>query len=122
MDERTGRSMARLRESIGATRARRTTAALISLIMLGAAAAGPLSAQTWQQVRDAADQAIRRLDLQTEFPRGTPPSSFHFNLPPDTLWVVVAIAVGILLYALRGLIPIWRATGNAWSQEEGAAG
>jgi hypothetical protein len=122
MDERTGRSMARLKGSNGAIRARRTMAALISLIMLGAAAAGPLAAQTQQQVRDAADQAIRRLDLQTEFPRETPPSNFHFNLPPDTLWVVVAIAVGILLYALRDLIPIWRSTGNAWTQEEGAAG
>jgi hypothetical protein len=119
MDERTGRSMARLCRNSGAARASRTTGALAAVAILGAGA-GHLAAQTSQQVKDAADRAIRRLDLQTEFPRESPPPDFHFNLPPETIWVVVAIAVGILLYALRDLIPAWRsASGNAWTQEEG---
>jgi len=120
MDERTGRSMARLGNNNGAVRARWTTAALVAMSILGASA-GHLAAQTRQQVQDAADRAIRRLDLQTEFPRESPPPDLHFNLPPETIWVVVAIAVGILLYALRDLIPFWRSgSGNAWAQEEPA--
>jgi hypothetical protein len=119
MDKRTGRSMARLGRNNGATRARRTTAALIAISLLGAGAS-QLAAQSSQQVKDAADRAIRRLDLQTEFPRSSPPPDFHFNLPPETIWIVVAIAVGILLYALRDLIPAWRSgSGNAWTQDEG---
>ena len=120
MDKRTGRSMARLGWNNGSTRARRITASLASISIL-AASAGRLAAQTSEEVKDAADRAIRRLDLQTEFPRESPPPDFHFNLPPETIWVVVAIAVGILLYALRDFIPAWRSgSGNAWAQEEGA--
>src|ERR1700730_18307618 len=71
-------------------------------------AAGPLAAQSPQQVQAAADEAIRRLDLQTEFPRGAEPFNWHFELPPETLWVVIAIAIGVLVYAFRDLIPAWR--------------
>jgi hypothetical protein len=121
MDERTGRSMARLGRNNGAIRAWRTTAALAAVLILGACA-GRLAAQTRQQVQDAADRAIRRLDLQTEFPREASPDLLHFNLPPETIWVVVAIAIGILLYVLRDLIPAWRSgTGDAWTQEDAAS-
>jgi hypothetical protein len=71
--------------------------------------AGPLMAQTSEQVQKAADEAIHRLDLQTVFPRGPEPSSWHLDLPPETLWIVLAIALGILAYAFRDLIPILRA-------------
>jgi hypothetical protein len=86
-------------------------------------AAGPLAAQTAQQAQKAAEEAIRRLDLQTEFPRGPEPFNWHFDLPPETLWIVVAIAIGVLIYAFRDLIPIWRAgAGRAWAEQEGAPG
>jgi hypothetical protein len=85
--------------------------------------AGRLAAQTSQQVQAAADEAIRKLDLQTEFPRGAEPLSFHLDLPPEVLWIVIAIALGALLYAFRDLIPIWRAgAGGAWAEEESALG
>jgi hypothetical protein len=81
---------------------------------------GRLAAQTSQQAQQAADEAIRKLDLQTEFPREVELESLHFSLPPEVLWIVIAIALGILLYAFRDLIPVWRATAGAWTPEEGA--
>jgi hypothetical protein len=83
--------------------------------------AGPLMAQTSEQVQKAADEAIRRLDLQTEFPRGAEPLSWHLDLPPETLWVVLAIALGILAYAFRDLIPILRAGSGRIAQAEETA-
>jgi hypothetical protein len=85
--------------------------------------AGPLAAQTPQQVQQAADEAIRKLDLQTEFPRGAEPLSFHLNLPPEVLWIVIAIALGVLLYAFRDLIPILRSGAvGTWAADESGLG
>jgi hypothetical protein len=83
---------------------------------------GRLAAQTPQQAQQAADEAIRKLDLQTEFPREAEPLNLHFNLPPEVLWIVIAVALGILLYAFRDLIPIWRSTAGTWAPEEGVPG
>ena len=98
--------------------------------------AGPLAAQTPPQVKGAtenaihrldlqtdlqkaAQEAIRRLDLQTEFPRRAEPPSWHFDLPPGILWIVLAIALGIILYAFRDLIPILRSgTGRISAPDE----
>jgi hypothetical protein len=92
--------------------AREASVAALTAGLLAASAplvtAGSLAAQTPQQAQQAAADAIRRLDLQTELPRGTEPLNWHFDLPPETLWFVVAIALGVLLYAFRDLIPIWR--------------
>jgi hypothetical protein len=85
-------------------------------------AAGPSAAQTPQQVQTAADEAIRRLDLQTEFPRGSEPFNWHVTLPPETIWVVIAIALGVLLYAFRDLIPALQSRAGTWAEEDGAAG
>jgi hypothetical protein len=86
-------------------------------------AAGPLAAETPPQVQKAAEDAIRRLDLQTEFPRGPEPLNWHLNLPPETLWVVIAVALGVMLYAFRDLIPILRAgAGSTWATDEIALG
>src|SRR5580704_2710986 len=82
-------------------------------------AAAPLAAQTPQQIQQAADEAIRRLDLQTELPHEPAPLSWHFDLPPETLWVVIAIALGVLLYAFRDLIPLLRSgTSGTWVEDE----
>jgi hypothetical protein len=84
-------------------------------------AAGPLAAQTPQLIQKAAEDAIRRLDLQTEFPRGPEPFNWHLDLPPETLWFVIAIALGVLLYAFRDLLPIWRSGARAaWAADETA--
>src|SRR5215468_11326066 len=75
----------------------------------------PLAAQTSQEVQRTAEQAIRRLDLQTELPRGAEPVRLSFKLPEEVLWLVIAIAVAFLLYAFRDLVPILRTRqGGAW--------
>jgi len=63
-----------------------------------------LAAQTSEEVRAAADRSIRRLGLQTEFPRSPEPFNFHLDLPPWTPWAVIALAVAILLYTFRDQI------------------
>jgi hypothetical protein len=109
-----------LRRALFAARAALTAGLISALAPL--VAASPLAAQTPQQAQQAAEDAIRRLDLQTEFPRVAEPFN-QFQLPPETLWVVIAIALGVLLYAFRDLIPAWRAgAGAAWAEQEGAAG
>jgi hypothetical protein len=101
-------------------------AALMAGLLAAAApvvTAGRLAAQTPRQVQQAADDAIRKLDLQTEFPRAAEPLNFHLDLPPEVLWIVIAIALGALLYAFRDQIPIWRSgAGGAWAQEDSALG
>jgi hypothetical protein len=80
---------------------------------------GSLAAQAPQDVQRAAEQAIRRLDLQTELPRERETPRYTVQLPAEVLWVVVAIALGVLLYALRDLIPIWRfGHGSPWTAED----
>lgn len=101
------------------------TAALATVLPAALApivAAGPLLAQTPQQAQQAADEAIRRLDLQTEFPRGAEPFHWHLELPPETLWIVIAIGLVVLLYAFRDLVPIWRSRAGTWVQDETALG
>jgi hypothetical protein len=91
----------------------------------------PLAAQTSQTPQDAqkvAEQAIRKLDLQTTLPRGPEPLLFNFGnfkMPQEVLWLVIAVALGVLIYAFRDYIPIWRwGQGGAWAPDEalGAGG
>jgi hypothetical protein len=98
------------------TRGRRSIL-IASAILLFAAA--PLVAQTAEQAEKAAQDAIRKLDLQTELPVPKPEQPpWHPKLPPELIWVVVAIAAGLLVYAFRDVIPIWRqSTRAAWEQE-----
>jgi len=84
--------------------------------------AGSAGAQTPQQVHDVVEQTIQRLDLQTAFPRGEEALRWHFHLPPEMFWVVVAIAVAILLYLLGDMTAFLRAGSRAWRQEEPAPG
>ena len=96
--------------------------AVVGVAALGAGP-GPLAAEPPQDVQKVAQQAIRRLDLQTELPRGSEQPRFTIQLPPEVLWVVIVIALAVFLYALRDTLPIlrWRQSG-AWTGEDAAPG
>jgi len=82
---------------------------------------GYVAAQSPQEVQQLADQTIRRLDLQTSFPVVAEP--IRFTLPSEVLWIVIGVALVVMLYAFRDLIPILRsARGNDWMSEEAFGG
>ncbi len=84
--------------------------------------ASPLAAQASQDAQTLAEQAIRRLDLQTELPRQPEPFGLNLSLPPEILWAVIIVGVGVLLYAFRDMIPILRAShGGTWAEDEAGA-
>ncbi len=68
------------------------------------------AAQTERDAQSAAQEAIRRLDLQTEVTRE--PEPFRIRLPPELLWVVIAVALGVVLYSFRDMVPLLRAEGR----------
>ena len=81
--------------------------------------ASPLAAKAAQDVQALAEQAIHRLDLQTELLRRPEPFGLNLNLPPEVLWLVVIVGAGVLLYAFRDMIPMLRAShGGAWVEDE----
>src|SRR5262245_45935503 len=84
----------------------------------------PLAAQTPQDVQKVAEQAIRKLDVQTTLPRGPEPLRFpfgNFQMPAEVLWLVIIVALGVLIYAFRDYIPIGRwGQGGAWTPDEAA--
>jgi len=83
----------------------------------------PVAAQTPQDIQQTANEAIRRLDLQTELAHQPEPPHFSIKLPSEVLWVVTALAIGMLLYAFRDMLPIlWRRPGGAWTSDEVVAG
>ena len=102
---------------------RRALLAVVAATLL-ALASGPLAAQTPQEVQKTAEQAIRKLDLQTELPREPERPRITLKLPNEVLWVVIAIALGVLLYAFRDMVPILRLWGRdgAWSADEAVTG
>jgi hypothetical protein len=73
-----------------------------------------------EKVQATADQVIRQLDLQTEFPKQRKP--WNIQLPRETLWVIIAVALGFLLYAFKDLIPFLNrhGAGVLAGEEEGA--
>jgi hypothetical protein len=82
------------------------------------------AAQQQQDAQTLAEQAIHRLDLQTELRREDEPQHppFRLNLPPETVWIAVIVGVIILAYAFRDLIPVLRAgRGGAWDEDEAAS-
>ena len=102
--------------------ARRT----LAVVVAGAALvvpAGRLIAQTPQHVQSLAEEAIRRLGLQTSFPVVPEPFRFSLKLPGEVLWLVIAVGLAVLLYAFRDLIPILRSQQSGdWDNEEAGAG
>ena len=103
--------------SIGAT-------VLFVLCLIFCLLAIPAAAQTPQDIKRTAEQAIRKLDLQTELPREPEKPRITIKLPNEVLWVVIAIALGVLLYAFRDMVPVLRlwGRGGTWSADEAVAG
>jgi len=99
-------------------RARRGRWVLAFLIATALAILSPALAetQTPAETQQAAADAARRLDLQTELPRDleVEPPSGHFTLPAELFWLVLIGGVALILYSLRDEIPLWR-----WSARRG---
>jgi hypothetical protein len=93
-----------------------------ALIAVAAAAAfgiqiASAAAQPERDAQSTAQEAIRRLDLQTEVTRE--PEPFRIRLPPELLWVIIAVALGAVLYSFRDMIPLLRARGGeSWAEGE----
>jgi hypothetical protein len=78
------------------------------------------TAQTERDAQSTAQDAIRRLDLQTEVTRE--PEPFRVRLPPEILWVIIAVALAAVLYSFRDMIPLLRARGSeSWAETEEVA-
>jgi len=97
----------------------------VAAALAGAAALalsrGYVAAQSPQDVQQLADQAIRRLDLQTTFP--VAPELMRLRLPSEVLWIVIGIAFLVMLYAFRDLIPLLRSSRSSdWMSEEAFPG
>jgi hypothetical protein len=82
------------------------------------------SAQSAAEVQKIAEQVIRRLDLQTKLPtEPEPPRPAPLSLPPEALWVVIALALGVLIYAFSEMLPFRRkGLRGDWSSNEAAPG
>lgn len=85
----------------------------------GADRPAPAQAMPEPKVRNLAEEAVRRLDLQTELLRQPEPLVRPISLPPEVLWFVVIVGVAVLLYAFRDMIPALRpGRDSAWASEE----
>jgi hypothetical protein len=96
---------------------------ILCLVFFSPGLPSSASAQSPQEVQKISEQAIRRLDLQTKLPTGPEPQRMTLKLPPEALWVVIVIALGVLIYAFRDMLPFWR-TGlrGGWGADETAPG
>jgi hypothetical protein len=93
-----------------------------SLFTIVLIAGVPAAAQTPAEIQKVTQDVIRRLDLQTELPKEAERPRFSIKLPQEFLWLVIALALGVLLYAFSDMIPILRARRRgAWSGDEAIA-
>src|ERR1700676_2228714 len=105
----------------GVTASLRWTAIAAALLapITGGVCSNPLRAQETQDAQTLAEQAIHRLDLQTELRREPEPLGFNFRLPAETTYLAVIVRVAVLLYAFRDMIPILRSgRGGAWGDDK----
>jgi hypothetical protein len=116
-----GGTMARCGKFGCAARRHRLRFTLIILAFVGLAA--PVAAQT-QDPRVAAEQAIRRLGLQTELPHDPEQKPFQIQLPAEALWLMVAIGLALLVYMFRDMLPAlgFAPRGQVDAGEEGIDG
>jgi hypothetical protein len=87
----------------------------------GLMVAWPWVVQAREDVQQLAEQAIRRLDLQTSLPSPRDPW-LKINLPSipaEALWLLIIVAVGVLLYSFRDAIAqLAFGQGSAWLKDE----
>jgi hypothetical protein len=97
----------------------RFTVAFLTLFLFGA----PVTAQN-EDPRAAAEQAIRRLDLQTELPRDPEQTPVRIQLPAEAVWLMAAIGLALLLYMFRDMLPAlgFAPRGAIDAEEEGIGG
>ncbi len=86
---------------------------LIAMALLMAMPASPLVAEPAEDAQKAANEVIRRLDIQRELPvepEENRPSSFNFHveIPPGVLWLIVICGILFLAYHFRDVVPAWR--------------
>jgi hypothetical protein len=92
-------------------------------LLCSAAAFWPHPGYAAADVNKLAEQAIRRLDLQTEFPRVPEPPQFRLQLPQEVLWAVIIVSIAIVLYAFRDMIPILGLGGRGtWGEDQESLG
>lgn len=97
------------------------TSALAADKSQGAVEKADRAAQTLSEpkARTIAEQAVRRLDLQTELLREPEPFGWQLKLPPEVLWLVVIVGIAVLLYAFRDMIPALRVGRDRdWAPDE----
>jgi hypothetical protein len=105
---------------VGCATRRRLCALLVALTFVLPATA--TQAQSPPDPRTAAEQSIRRLDLQTQLPREPELKPLRLTLPPEAVWLIAAFGLGLLLYMFRDMLPAWGlAARGAWTPEEEAA-
>jgi hypothetical protein len=104
-----------------AARGRRLRSVILAATL--ALPASSLTAQT-QDPRATAEQAIRRLDLQTELPRDPEAAPLRIPLPAAVVWLLAALGVGLLLYMFKDMLPVWgfAARGDLTAEEDGEGG
>jgi len=98
-------------------RGRRLRLLLVPLTL--ALLVAPLAAQT-EDPGAAAEQAIRRLNLQTELPHDPESRPLRITLPPQALWLIAAIGLALLLYMFRDMLPAlgFASQGDLTAEEE----
>jgi len=107
------------RGNFGFTARRRFILASLMFILL----AVPVAAHN-QDPRAAAEQAIRRLVLQAELPHDPELKPLRIQLPPEAIWLMAAIGLGLLLYMFRDMIPAFGFVSRGYLEagEEGIGG
>jgi hypothetical protein len=83
----------------------------------------PIAAQN-QDPRAVAEQAIRRLDLQTELPRDPEAIQLRIPVPEPVIWLIAALGIGLLLYMFKDVLSAlgFAARGDFAEEEEGTVG
>ena len=81
------------------------------------------AAETSDTIVRARDAAIRKLDLQLDFPKPDTPPGLHWNLgfpdiPPVVFWVLLAVGVALALWSLRDSILSWGLPGRSPRPDE----
>ena len=79
------------------------------------------SAQPAQEVQKTTEQVTRRLNLQTNLPTEPERPRMTLSLPPEALWVVIAVALGVLIYTFRDMLAFWgKGLRGSWDADDAA--